>query len=273
MLRAIVVFLLLANAVFFAWTKNWLAFVGLPFVNDLPVQTVPVAQLRPERIHLLTPEQLEEARWQAEQESSRSNASERPLSVAAQAAAQVAQEMQLAQAAENVAPEPAVATPVTPIEPEPVVAAVPAVCKSVTGLNEAQMAAIKPLLAALPETSWRVDESVIPGRWMVFLGGIDDELVFAAKRAQLEAKQLDFAPVRNTPQGTGFSLGRFSTEKAANQERLRLEQRGISGLRVVQERADASIYGLQLRDYSQLPSSTASQLMPILQGKSFKDCS
>lgn len=237
---------------------------------EVESHTTPVALLRPESIHLLSPQQLEAE--QQLQEQKLAKAAQPPLAQMALAALQ----------------PPAPVAPSTPVPgrtaaegtelaPAPVLAPVMApvaapVCKSVGSLSDEQMAVIRPLLASLPNHSWRVDEALSPGRWMVFWGDFDDELVFAAKRAQLETKQLDFAPVRNTPQGTGFSLGRFSSEAAAKQESARLEQRGVNGLRVVQERAGMPVFSLQLSDFSNVPQATRSRLMSLLQGKSLRDC-
>ena len=273
MLRAIVVFLLLANAAFFVWTQNWLTAIGLPAEVEVESNTTPVALLRPDSLHLLSAQQLEAE--QQLQEQKQAKASQPSLAQAALAAAQPQPpeaEPTTDSSEPDSSPELAVAPVVAPVVVPVVVPVAAPVCKAVASLTDEQMTAIRPLLTSLPNHSWRVDESVSPGRWMVFLGGFDDDLVLAAKRAQLEAKRLDFAPVRNTPQGTGFSLGRFSSENAAKQESARLERSGINGLRVVQERVDTPIFALQFSDYANLSQSIRTRLMPLLQGKPLRDC-
>lgn len=276
MLRAIVVFLLLANAAFFAWTHNWLASIGMPTEVEVESSATPVALLRPESIHLLSPQQLEAE--QQLQEQKQAKAAQPPLAQMALAALQPPTPTPTDPSTSGPArapsegPELTAAQVAAPVVAPVVVPVSAPVCKSVASLTDEQMAAIRPLLASLPNNSWRVDEALSPERWMVFFGNFDDELVFAAKRAQLEAKRIDFAPVRNTPQGTGFSLGRFSSETAAKQESTRLEKRGVNGLRVVQERAGTPIFALQLSDFSALPQTTRTRLIPLLQGKPLRDC-
>jgi hypothetical protein len=55
MLRALVVLMLLANALFFAWTQGWLAaWVAAPMLGERDPARL-AAQLRPETISVLTP--------------------------------------------------------------------------------------------------------------------------------------------------------------------------------------------------------------------------
>lgn len=259
MLRVIVVLLLLANAAYFAWTQNWLAAAGLPAAAARsPAAQAVQEPLNPQQLQLISPQQLEQALQQ--------NASAKPAAAPSPAPAAAIEEPE---PATNAPPQAAVQAAVPPAG-QPVAA--PRVCMATGTFTQEQLQPIRAALQGWPAEAWRVEESTLQGRWMVFWGNFDDGLVFAAKRSELEAKQLAFDPLRNTPQGTGFSLGRFSTEAAANQERERLARRGINGLAVVKEREDTTVFNLEFPDYDAYRERIRRELARFFTGKPLRAC-
>lgn len=146
-------------------------------------------------------------------------------------------------------PADAEAAPAPPA-PEPMVeearAPVPPVCWQAGPFNAAQAQQLREAAAALPAGSWQLRQTSDQApRWMVYLGNMEDELAVLAKRSELQARGLDVDRA-----GAGFepglSLGRYSSREAADRALQMLSsQAGVSGARVVQERSEEATYFLR----------------------------
>lgn len=234
MIGRLVIALLLANALWWAWANGWLQAVGL----------APQAQAEPQRMA----QQLRPEAVRVQSENSPSPAQTTPP--AADDATPVPSEPESPPASDS----PGKAdTPDTPSESAapaadnapPPVAANTFSCRQVGVFDGRQADALRRAATArLPEGSWRLDEVQLPGRWMVYLKLPDAETV-RTRRNELRAQGIDTDRPGNSFE-PGLALGRFSTEDAAKQGLDILSRKGVRSLRVVQERRDAPGYLLRL---------------------------
>ena len=114
--------------------------------------------------------------------------------------------------------------------------------------NVADMAAkaqVKAAAASLPQGSWRIDPVQLPGRWMLYVGKLPDAAAVAARRAELRAAGVD-TDRPGAALEPGLSLGRFSSEEAAERGLEGLARKGVRGVRVVRERRDTPAFLLRL---------------------------
>ena len=124
----------------------------------------------------------------------------------------------------------------------------------------------------MPEGSWTLEPTPITGRWMVYMGRFPDEEAVAKKRAELRALKIPY----DRPGAAlepGLSLGRFSTEEAAQRGMALLANQGVRTARVVQERADAPGFMLRLPAVNDtLRTRLDTTLQPALAGKTLRPC-
>ncbi len=241
MLRFAVTVLLLANAGYFVWSQGHLAAWGLapePAGEPQRLQQ----QIRPEALRL----------------------ADAPASAPAPAAAAAP------------APEPAAAAASSP-PPAPQAAAEPAraagECLQAGIFDETQAEALRRSAAsALPQGSWSLERSSIPGRWMVYMGKFADAETLAKKRAELRELGVSYDRPGSATFEPGLSLGRFSTEEAAQRGLGNLAAKGVRSARVVQERADAPGYLLRLPAVDEAQRARLPALRSALAGKTLKPC-
>lgn len=152
MLRLAVIVLLLANAGYYAWSHGWLRSWGLAPVEQSEPQRM-AQQIRPETLRIL-------------------RARETP----------------------PVAPSVASEAPASaPPAPAAMAASAPAtVCLQAGTLDQRQADAVRTAAAALPQGSWSLESTPIPGRWMVYLGRFADDEALDKKRAELRARKVPF---------------------------------------------------------------------------------
>lgn len=186
MLRLIVLLLLLANGLYFAWSQGLLQIYGLAPVQQSEPQRL-WQQLHPERIRLLSAEEIKR---------------------------------QDAQAA-------AVNTAIKANE-----------CLQAGLFTEAQVAALRAALGALPSDSWRFEAGLEPARWIVYMGKFTDNELMNKKQAELRGLNIRLEPLGNPALAPGLSLGGFPTEAQARTALDQFAQRGVRTARVVQERAE-----------------------------------
>ena len=139
--------------------------------------------------------------------------------------------------------------------------------------DDKQAAALRTAAAALPPGSWSLEPTPITGRWMIYMGRFDDQDTLDKKRAELRARKVDFDRAGGTLE-LGLSLGRFSTEEAAQRGLTALNAQGVRTARVIQERQAATGFILKL------PAVTDAQrqqwlatLRPAMAGKTLGSCS
>lgn len=237
MLRLAVIALLLANAGYYAYTQGWLRSAGLVTPEQAEPQRLQ-QQIRPETLKVLRAQ----------------GATNNPTPPPAPAAAP---------AADNAAstPAPTAAAPADAGE-----------CLQAGVFDDKQAAALRTAAAALPAGSWSLEPTPITGRWMIYMGRFDDQDTLDKKRAELRARKVDFDRAGGTLE-PGLSLGRFSTEEAAQRGLTALNAQGVRTARVIQERQAATGFILKL------PAVTDAQrqqwlatLRPAMAGKTLGSC-
>ena len=238
MLRLAVIALLLANAGYYAYTQGWLRSAGLVTPEQAEPQRLQ-QQIRPETLKVLRAQ----------------GATNNPTPPPALAAAPAA--------------DPAASTPAP-------TAAAPAdagECLQAGIFDEKQATALRTAAASLPPGSWTLEPTPITGRWMIYMGRFDDQDTLDKKRAELRARKVDFDRAGGTLE-PGLSLGRFSTEEAAQRGLTALNAQGVRTARVIQERQAATGFILKL------PAVTDAQrqrwlatLRPAMAGKTLGSCS
>ena len=238
MLRLAVIALLLANAGYYAYTQGWLRSAGLVTPEQAEPQRLQ-QQIRPETLKVLRAQ----------------GATNNPTPPPAPAAAPAADT-----AASTLAP-----TATTPADAGE--------CLQAGVFDDKQAAALRTAAAALPAGSWSLEPTPITGRWMIYMGRFDDQDTLDKKRAELRARKVDFDRAGGTLE-PGLSLGRFSTEEAAQRGLTALNAQGVRTARVIQERQAATGFILKL------PAVTDAQrqqwlatLRPAMAGKTLGSCS
>ena len=238
MLRLAVIALLLANAGYYAYTQGWLRSAGLVTPEQAEPQRLQ-QQIRPETLKVLRAQ------------GATNNPTPPPAPAAAPAADTAAS-----------APAPTAAAPADAGE-----------CLQAGVFDDKQAAALRNAAAALPAGSWSLEPTPITGRWMIYMGRFDDQDTLDKKRAELRARKVDFDRAGGTLE-LGLSLGRFSTEEAAQRGLTALNAQGVRTARVIQERQAATGFILKL------PAVTDAQrqqwlatLRPAMAGKTLGSCS
>lgn len=238
MLRLAVIALLLANAGYYAYTQGWLRSAGLVTTEQAEPQRLQ-QQIRPETLKVLRAQ----------------GATNNPTPPPAPAAA------------------PAADTAASTLAPTATAPADAGECLQAGVFDDKQAAALRTAAAALPPGSWSLEPTPITGRWMIYMGRFDDQDTLDKKRAELRARKVDFDRAGGTLE-LGLSLGRFSTEEAAQRGLTALNAQGVRTARVVLERQAAPGFVLKL------PAVTDAQrqqwlatLRPAMAGKTLGSCS
>lgn len=238
MLRLAVIALLLANAGYYAYTQGWLRSAGLVTPEQAEPQRLQ-QQIRPETLKVLRAQ----------------GATNNPTPPPAPAAA------------------PAADTAASTLAPTTAAPADAGECLQAGVFDDKQAAALRTAAAALPAGSWSLEPTPITGRWMIYMGRFDDQDTLDKKRAELRARKVDFDRAGGTLE-LGLSLGRFSTEEAAQRGLTALNAQGVRTARVIQERQAATGFILKL------PAVTDAQrqrwlatLRPAMAGKTLGSCS
>ena len=238
MLRLAVIALLLANAGYYAYTQGWLRSAGLVTPEQAEPQRLQ-QQIRPETLKVLRAQ------------GATNNPTPPPAPAAAPAADTAAS-----------TPAPTTAAPADAGE-----------CLQAGVFDDKQATALRTAAASLPPGSWTLEPTPITGRWMIYMGRFDDQDTLDKKRAELRARKVDFDRAGGTLE-LGLSLGRFSTEEAAQRGLTALNAQGVRTARVIQERQAATGFILKL------PAVTDAQrqqwlatLRPAMAGKTLGSCS
>ena len=238
MLRLAVIALLLANAGYYAYTQGWLRSAGLVTPEQAEPQRLQ-QQIRPETLKVLRAQ------------GATNNPTPPPAPAAAPAADTAAS-----------TPAPTAAAPADAGE-----------CLQAGVFDDKQATALRTAAASLPQGSWTLEPTPITGRWMIYMGRFDDQDTLDKNRAELRARKVDFDRAGGTLE-PGLSLGRFSTEEAAQRGLTALNAQGVRTARVIQERQAATGFILKL------PAVTDAQrqrwlatLRPAMAGKTLGSCS
>ena len=249
MLRAAVLVLLLANAGYYAWAHGLLRTWGL----------APAEQAEPRRLEQqIQPESL---RIGGPAAAGGSAPTASPAAPAASVSASVS--------AAASAPAPAAAGNGTSAP----TAAAAGTCLQAGPFDARQADALRAAAASagLPDAAWRLEAVSATARWMVYMGRFADEDALEKKRAELRARKVAY----DRPGAAlepGLSLGRFSTEEAAERALAALGTQGVRTARVVQERGEASGYLLRLPQATDPLRPPLDALRPALAGKPLRAC-
>jgi len=169
-------------------------------------------------------------------------------------------------------PAPAASAPAA-AAPQAQAATEPAdgVCLQAGTFDDRQLEPLRRAAAALPAGSWRIDPVQVPGRWMVYIGKLADASAVSAKRAQL--RRLGVDSDRPGPgMEPGLSLGRFSSQEAADRGLEKLIRQGVRTARVVPERRETPAYVLRLPRADAALRQQAGALRGVLGERELRDC-
>lgn len=140
-------------------------------------------------------------------------------------------------------------------------------------LDDAQVAAIRPLLETWPLSAWSLDAATEPARWIVYMGKYGGVEQVARKKAELRQLGVSFEPLANEALEPGLSLGGFSSQAAAEQQMAALAERGVRTARVVQERPEQRGQRLTLPAVDETLRPKADELRAVLgNGKPLRPC-
>lgn len=238
MLRLAVIVLLLANAGYYAWSQGLLKDWGF----------APEEQAEPQRMNQqIRPETLQILRVNPSRNAPPASSQAAPAGAAA-------------------ASSSASSSPSSPSAPEA------GECLQAGVFDERQAEALRATLAPLPQGSWQLDPTPIPGRWMVYMGRFDDLETMDRKRAELRARKVDHDRAGGTLE-YGLSLGRFSSKEAAERELTNLANKGVRTARVLQERPDATGFTLRLPAVTDALRPQLEPLRTAMAGKTLRACS
>lgn len=177
--------------------------------------------------------------------------------------------------------EAAPATPAVAAAPAPSAAPVdtsatppaPTVCLQAGVLDQRQADAVRAAAAALPQGSWSLESTPLPGRWMVYMGRFADDEALDKKRTELRARKVPYDRPNNPTLEPGLSLGRYSTEEAAQRALTTLGNQGVRTAKVVQERPVTPAFTLRLPALDSATRAQAeAQLRPALGEKPLRAC-
>ncbi len=139
--------------------------------------------------------------------------------------------------------------------------------------DEAQANALRRgLETTLPAEAWRFEDTLVPARWIIYMGKYPNADALAKKRTELSTMQLSMEALTNPALEIGLSLGSFSSEAAAAQELARLSARGVRTARVVLEQPEAGALQLRLPSLSRAQKERLNEIRPLLLGKPLAAC-
>lgn len=273
MIRFAIVLLLLANAGYYAFSQGMLRSLG--WAPDNPSEPERVQQqVKPEALRILSAQEAKEAQQQARTVPAEpapapvAVTTPQPAAVAepsADTATQTEADKVAAKAAEKPADKPS-DKPEKPEKPEK------KECLVAGSFDAKQVEALRLQLAKLPEGSWRLDSSTSAGRWMVYVGKFNSQEALDTRRDELRALDVSTDRARIASLEPGISLGRFSSEEAAERHLATVGKKGVSGAKVVVERPETVSYNLRL---PKLDAATKKRVQSwhVMDGKELRSCS
>lgn len=260
MLRGWLLLLLGANLAFWAYTQGYLALLGLTPHNPREPHRVS-QQVFPEAIRLLHHSPPAEPTVMGP-----------PVS----ATPGVQPNEPLPRAAPIDSPEalsPADAAPVGTPARASASPLLPATCWIATGLSEAQQVLVRAALRNMDgvQDRWSLQPAVVPARWIVYTGPFPSVAALQQRRAEFRRLGLDHRDVSAPGVPPGLALGTYSTQAGAQRAADALQRTGVSGLRVLQERADTPVYTLRIDGVTETQRRRI-EAMGILPDRSLQRC-
>ena len=237
MLRLVVVVLLLANVLSWAYSDGLLGFMGLvPKAQREPQRME--QQVNPEKLRLLQPNSAPVVQAPAQ------TPAQTPAPGAVPSTFPDAAPVGASSSGTGTAPDPTARVP-----------GEATTCWLAPGFSRAESAALRAALEQEPtlEGAWQFDESVLPARWIVYLGPFPNNEELQRRRAELREARVDHREVNNPALQPGLALGTYSSTESAQQALRDVRRKGFNNVRVEQERPDTPVFALRL------PAATASQ--------------
>ena len=148
-------------------------------------------------------------------------------------------------------------------------------CLQAGPFDSAEASAWRRAASVLPQGSWSLERRTTPGRWMVYLGRFSDSDALAKKRSDLRARGISYDRPGVASLEPGLSLGRFSTEEAADRALATLVRKNGDALRnarVVVERAETVSFQLRLPLVTAALRAQLNTLRPALAGNALSPC-
>lgn len=221
MLRALVVLLLLANALVLAWSLG--ALDGL-------LGRRPDADREPERLQRqVNPELVKLLPLPGKAGASAAGAAGLPTPSSTPSASPSS----AAASATSAGPSPAAPSPVVAVAAS--AAAGDSVCLEAGPLPAAAVAgAEKALLAAgVAAGSWTSTAAATKGVFLIYMGRYEDDETLLRKLEELKRRRIEAHPVRHAELQPGIEVARFDDKEEAEAALARLSQRGLRTARVL----------------------------------------
>ncbi len=264
MIRFAIVLLLLANAGYYAFSHGMLRSMGWAPENPAEPERMQ-QQVNPEALRIMTREEMEQAQKQVQ---GAAPAAEPSANGAPEAAGKPAAEPDKTaeKPADKTADKLAEKLAEKPEKPEK------KECLVAGSFDAKQVEALRLQLAKLPEGSWKLDSSTSAGRWMVYVGKFSSQDALDKRRDELRALDISTDRARLASLEPGISLGRFSTEEAAERHLATIGKKGVSGAKVVVDRPEAISYTLRL---PRIDAATKKRVQSwhVMDGKDLQACS
>lgn len=146
-------------------------------------------------------------------------------------------------------------------------------CLQVGLFNEEQTLVLRTRLQnVLPPNSWVLESSVEPGRWMVYMGKYNSDDALVKKRGELRQLKVAFEPLNNPSLEPGLSLGSFPSKADADAQMARISRQGVRTAKVIQTVVEARGQKLRLPAVDAALRPQLEAIRPQLAGKPLKAC-
>ncbi|MEZ5664465.1 MAG: SPOR domain-containing protein [Burkholderiaceae bacterium] len=250
MLRWAIIVLTLANLLYFGWTQG---LFGDPSQDQREPERLQ-AQIQPDTLRLMNgpkvPRTGTETAPQTSAQPATPSASDAPP------------------------PPPAPVTPPEPVPPPPAAQPAPVAatqCWQAGVFNTAQAQKLQQALAGtgLPASAWRLDEVMLSGRWIIYMGRLNADQM---ARKKSDCGHQGRLPGSEHHRGPGLAPGTFSTEEAAEQGLQDLTRKGVRTARVEPERGETLSHVLRLPAATEAQKAEVDALGKALAGKKLVAC-
>lgn len=273
MLRSLVLILVIVNLCFLAWSQGWLRqWVGVHPDTQREPQRLS-QQLQPDRIEVLRPDIRpdEVSRAEAEAESAQPDPSAPGATDASASGAGTEAEGSppAASAPASTAPSASSGSQVAATA-----SAESTLCVEAGPFRPEDAAVAEASVKALlPAGSWGRQSIPVSGQWMIYMGPYPDDELYARKLAELRRfKGVAFDEVKRPANlAQGLSLGRFTSEKEAEERLSVLKQRGIRSAKLITLRPAGVVQYVRVTQAT-VRMQVALSGVKLPQGKAFTAC-
>ena len=261
MIRFAIVLLLLANAGYYAFSHGMLRSLGWAPENPSEPERLQ-QQVKPDALQIMSAQELEQAQKQQAAADAARPADSAPVADAKPAEAEKVADKQADKPADKAAEKVAEKPAEKPEKKE---------CLVAGSFDSKQVEGLRLQLAKLPEGSWKLDSSTTSGRWMVYVGKFSSQEALDNRRNELRAMEISTDRARIASLEPGISLGRFSTEEAADRHLATMTKKGVSGAKVVVDRPETTNYTVR---FPKLDAATKKRVQTwhVMEGKDLQAC-